>query len=398
MDIHAFIEKMKKVQLFLIDYIENEDNKEENYENLIKAIEDFNLYTDRDNWKIFLHLLNQISNNHSRVPEFFEKIEKILKKYEQETKSIFTNKEIFTIFHKNKRILLFLIKERIVILDKSIVSTMFNHKFLYLKFPEYFAPEIKPFINDDIKEEYSFQRKILNLKKDEKEEKEDLIKKICEEELPEDFEENRKNGENEDELCQIIRKDQIEEFITYVNQKDYDLKHLIPQSIYETNLLFLFNKSTTLINYSAFFGAIQIFRYLYKNEVELKPILWIYAIHGEESEIINILEENQIKPPMSFKNCFGEALRCHHNYIATYIQNHFLNDNIENINFNNEYDDNVYFYSFRFYNFAYFPNEMKNICFFFYACEFDYFNIVKYLLNTEKYDINAIIILKYIFY
>ena len=58
-----------------------------------------------------------------------------------------------------------------------------NYKF-------YFRPEIEEILNKDAKST----------------------------ELPNKFYENRKIGENESELCELIRKDLIKEFIIFVNQ------------------------------------------------------------------------------------------------------------------------------------------------------------------------------------
>ena len=56
------------------------------------------------------------------------------------------------------------------------------------------------------------------------------------------------------------------------------------------------NKNTTLIEYSAFYGSIQIFNFLRMNNVELSPSLWLYAIHGNNAELIHLLEENKVEP------------------------------------------------------------------------------------------------------
>ena len=53
---------------------------------------------------------------------------------------------------------------------------------------------------------------------------------------------------------------------------------------------------TNLVEYAAFFGSIQIFKYLLVNQVKLIPSLWIYAIHSRNPEIIHLLEENNIEP------------------------------------------------------------------------------------------------------
>ena len=56
-------------------------------------------------------------------------------------------------------------------------------------------------------------------------------------------------------------------------------------------------KKITLIEYAAFFGSIQIFNYLKLNKISLTPSLWKYAIHGNNAEIIQILEENHFQLP-----------------------------------------------------------------------------------------------------
>ena len=50
----------------------------------------------------------------------------------------------------------------------------------------------------------------------------------------------------------------------------------------------------------------------------------MYAIHGRNSEIIYILEENDIKPPgNTYKECILESIKCYHNEIADYLMNNF---------------------------------------------------------------------------
>ena len=58
---------------------------------------------------MFLYLLAFISNNHHRDFDFFEKIFKIIIQFKDIITQKFTNLEIFLIFKKNKRVLLFLI-------------------------------------------------------------------------------------------------------------------------------------------------------------------------------------------------------------------------------------------------------------------------------------------------
>ena len=150
-------------------------------------------------------------------------------------------------------------------------------------------------------------------------------------ETPEINEDKRLIGENDSELCEIIRKDLIEEFIIYVNKKELKADSKIEKSMYETNYFLRDSYNLTLVKYAAFFGSIQIFKYLYKNGAKLDKNLWIFAIHGENEEIFHILEEQDIKPKKDFViECYEESMKCHHNEIALYIEKNYLLDEQKN--------------------------------------------------------------------
>ena len=64
-------------------------------------------------------------------------------------KRYFSYSEIFNIFKSNKRILLFLIEQQIIVIDQYIVIRITTtEKFIESKYPQYFQPEIQPFINE----------------------------------------------------------------------------------------------------------------------------------------------------------------------------------------------------------------------------------------------------------
>ena len=109
-------------------------------------------------------------------------------------------------------------------------------------------------------------------------------------------------------------------------KKNISLKSAINRSIFETNSIFN-EKEPTLIEYAAFFGSIQIMKYLYINEADISTSIWLYAVHSNDAEIIQFLEDKNIK--MDDKT-FSEAIKCHHNDIAYYIYNNYL-DNSSNI-------------------------------------------------------------------
>ena len=114
MKVHDFIQNNKNIQIQLLRYIDNSNDVEENYQNMIQIIQDNKILSDKIYFKSFLYLLINIVNNHKQWADFYYKIEKIIKFLRTNILAIFTNKEIFNIFKNNNRILLFLIDEKIL--------------------------------------------------------------------------------------------------------------------------------------------------------------------------------------------------------------------------------------------------------------------------------------------
>ena len=80
--------------------------------------------------------------------------------------------------------------------------------------------------------------------------------------------------------------------------------------------------------------------------------MWIYAIHGNNPDIIHILEENCIEPEdESYNECLKESIKCHHNEIAKYIQNKYMNvfKEIKESSFKN----NPISFGFHYYNYEF---------------------------------------------
>ena len=174
-----------------------------------------------------------------------------------------------------------------------------------------------------------------------------------------------------------MHTDSVEEFISYVNKINISFESTIKPSIFETNS-FLIDKKPTLIEYAAFFGSIQIFNFLKIHEVELKPSLWIYAIHSNNAEIISILESNNIE--LNQVDCFNEAIKCHHNNIAYYFKENYLSDS-------NEFDPK---FCFIFSNFVFLSDYISHYKddFIFDFCKYNYINALKILLEEKRIDIN----------
>ena len=206
-----YIKKMKMIQTALISFLEKE-NTDDNFINLKDLIIETKIHKDQHKFKSFLHLLLKISNNYHRQSFFFEKIEKILVFFQNDIKQYFTNFEIFNIFKSNKRILLFLFEQSIIKMDKQIVKRLITDKYIKYKYPQYFSPEIRPFINEKWFLQYVKNNTVIS-----PEQFFDEIRK----DLPENFYENRKKGEKDSYICELIRNDSVEEFIICLNENKY---------------------------------------------------------------------------------------------------------------------------------------------------------------------------------
>ena len=370
--------KFVEIQSNILDFIDNEESIENSFHDLRIFFNDQKISENKYYLELLFHLITSISKNHHRGPLFFSKIEEILNFFKDDIKNNFSNSEIFNIFKSSKRILLSLIEANIFTFDEYTITKM--KKYHEAKYFEYFAPEIKPFITEN----WFIKDQELNK----------LIEEINKE-LPSDFDELRKEGENESLICQFIRKDSVEEFIQYVNKTNTSLKSRIGLSTYETNSYFLKNGKNnnflSLIEYSVFFGAIQIFQYLRLNNVHLPQSLWYCAVHGNNPELIHLLEEDSIKPEcQSFKYSLNESIKCFHSDLFDYFKNNRLL--IEE-----EISLDIFLQSLKYYNFALIDIDSINQYNFDFLCKYDYTSFVDILIKTKNVDVDYKIIFKLFF-
>ncbi|OHS97354.1 hypothetical protein TRFO_36450 [Tritrichomonas foetus] len=168
----------------------------------------------------------------------------------------------------------------------------------------YFWPEIKKYFP-----EYFEQQISLSLYK------KDQIERYSEE----DHIYYRSFGSNEHPLALIVRNDDINEFQNIISCSDFDLNMVMPTSQYE-QCEFVFDQ-TSLIEYSAFFGAEKIFKFLYLNHIPISSKISRYAVAGGNTEIIHLIERHEI----SFYRCLEIAIEFHQNEVVRYfIENGFL--------------------------------------------------------------------------
>ena len=422
MTVKESLDKFKKIQAAILEYLEKDNDAEENFQNLSKSIElpkenTENLY----DITLLLHLLASIAENHFLEHNFYPKIEKILLLLKDEITKNCTDSDIFNIFKDNKRVLLFLFDEQMIKMNNYIGSQMQSKKYKKENYPQYFFPEIKSYIKPkktkyDISDSQllvllnnyyksndfsSFMSvsKTYHQREAEKKEVKNLPNWFSEysQNLPDDFYENRKNGQNTSHICELIQKDLIDDFITYVGRENYVLSSTIEKSYCETNLFLLRRPKNTLIEYASFYGSVQIFKYLFKNGVELTPSVWLYAVHSNNPELIHLLEDSKIEPD-SYLQVYNEAIRCHHNSVANYINKNYLGQNEEGKNEEKEEeeekndDDEIkdsFIVSLKSYNFELINEDsIKDNSSFSNLCKYDYCTFVKHLIHNQNVDLN----------
>ena len=193
-----------------------------------------------------------------------------------------------------------------------------------------------------------------------------------------EFNQKREIGENDAFICELIRNDSIENFVSYVNKTNFSLTSKINYSIFETNSMLLKYRETSLIEYAAFFGSIQIFQYLRINNVSLHPFLLIFAIHGRNADLIHLLEESHFD--ISYQDCLDESLKCHHFEITEYFINNFIDKK-----------SNSFSKSAKFFNFYFFPKNLNEPKIFYYLCKYNFIELVDKILQLKDRKKNLII-------
>lgn len=73
MSIKDYIEQMKSIQNKTLLFIDSEESIEEHYSNLVKILDDVKIKENKISLKQFLSFIIQISNNHHRKQNFFNK-------------------------------------------------------------------------------------------------------------------------------------------------------------------------------------------------------------------------------------------------------------------------------------------------------------------------------------
>lgn len=342
-------EIQEKILRFLDEDNEDEGNNEKQFQDLLQYFKISTLYHDYiGSRKAILILINCIANNHYRTPKFFQKIEKLLIEIQGPIKENISSNDIYFSFKNNKRILLFLIQNKILEVDQQFVDRILydrlKNRHYQSGLAEFLFPEIRPFLR---KKDYkSITGNIYFIEQINVQEEANIPL----------FEEKRSKYENVRKICELIRDDSVDKFVEYVSKNCIQLNGYVQRSIFETNLLLNKKEGATLIEYAAFFGSLQIVNFLRMSGVKIKRSLMKFAIHSNNADIIHLIEDFADKEDISdedfYQSSFDETLKCHNFNLSQYFMSNFISNPV--------LDKSV-----KWLNFEYFPTTINEVVFYY---------------------------------
>lgn len=153
----------------------------------------------------------------------------------------------------------------------------------------------------------------------------------------------------------------------------------------------MLKNNPTIIEYSSFYGSIQIFTYLHQNHIELTPSLWLYSIHGNSSEVVNFLELNSPLEENLYADAFIESMKCHHSDMKNYIENLYINEHLSERMKGCDWTIKI----MNTYNYESFPSTIDDYfdVRFFISCH--NFPLFQMTMKNAKVDFNMIVIENY---
>lgn len=302
-----YITEMKLIHKNILDFVDSDEDLESKYEELGRVLNPTQIKKNKFGLIEILYIILCIANKHYRSYNFFDKIERMLLLLKEDIKNTFTNNEIYDFFQTNNRILLFLLQEKLLTIDKYVHEAI--HRNILINNTPYL--EINAFMPNENQARYYFSPEL-----------DPSEPPVCKDDFDADtFNQKRKNGENDNYICQLIRNDSVHEFIKYVNESEIDIFSLLDRSFFETNLA-LNLMDVTMIQYAAYFGSIKIFQYLLNKKAKIDDDIWFFAIHGRNRRLIHLIEERlDIQSDLVLQYPFISAEH-HHNELTDYFFNY----------------------------------------------------------------------------
>ena len=407
-----FLNKIKdlaKLENLLINFLFNEPNNDErkklfSYLDLIKIKKNINDTHD------FLHMLSDIlfnrplksstiSNSYELVSYFIHDFTLINKHCEDDDyknndiNNFFSGLNMFNIFKKNKFILLYLFKNKIINI-KELMNYLKTLEKIYAwnkKLVAFFIPEMIKYCD----QENDIKSLISDFKINEVYEK----LSSSNEELK-SFKRRRKTFHHSSIVLKLIRENDVENFINYITQNNFDINFTFDfsilldsygESIFESNSFMEVNPQMTIIEYAMLFGSLDIFKYLidcgrlskWPTQDSVK-----FAVFGGNYEIINTISY------LGFyfdEFSLYSAIECHRNELFDYIYSHYF----DSITKSEEFEISLYscnpnhllFFIQR--NQGYFEKICSSGEIFFFTRFTPFIFVYNFVLQIPSIDINA---------
>lgn len=134
------------------------------------------------------------------------------------------------------------------------------------------------------------------------------------------FIELRAKGENPDAVALSIRHDDIERLQQLLYQTNTPVDKKIEHSIFERFIFINDDYSPSLIEYAAFFGSIECFKFLYQKLESFPQNLSQFAVAGGNYEIIHLCEQEKIQFD---DESLMVSIRFFRSEITSYIEENF---------------------------------------------------------------------------
>lgn len=131
------------------------------------------------------------------------------------------------------------------------------------------------------------------------------------------------------------------------------------------------------------YGSKKIFLFLI-SKVDGSKIfesLWLCAIHSFDLDMIHLIKQKCKIPDNRYKVVLNEAIKCHHNDIAFYILNNYVDEKSMKMN-------NSIIYQCQ--NYSFFPKQIckNSIIDFCDLCQYDYYKLVEFYISSKTININ----------
>lgn len=121
MEIQKYIDSKNKLLTHFLCFIDSFETDEQN--EFFNCLDNQKFDENLEEFRLFIRLLMIISNYHYRYSGFFKKIEKIILHFKNIIKQNYSNYEIYRLFCSNRRIVLFIIEQKLLTMDLKIVHS-----------------------------------------------------------------------------------------------------------------------------------------------------------------------------------------------------------------------------------------------------------------------------------